>query len=85
VAESVTSRLRVASLAEPRKAADIADHSAKRLFETLPIHSSYRELDEEPVYGSVRFRMVAVSQEMLRRFVPAELAARLVADQNETL
>ena len=85
VAEAVTSRLRAASLAEPRKAADIASHSAGRLFETLPIHSSYRELDEEPVYGSVRFRMVAVSQEMQRRFACAELAARLLADQKVTL
>lgn len=85
VVESVTSRLRAASLAEPRKAADIADHSAKRLFETLPIHSTYRELDEEPVYGSVRFRMVAVSQEMQRRFASAELTAGLLGPQNETL
>jgi hypothetical protein len=87
VTELFTSRLRAASLAEPRKAADIADHSAKRLFETLPIHSSYRELDEEPVYGSVRFRMVAVSQEMQRRFASAELTTGLLGPQtqNETL
>ena len=79
VAESFIPRLRAASLAESRKAADIANHSARRLFETLPIHSSYRELDEEPVYGSVRFRMVAVSQEMQRRFASAELTAGLLA------
>lgn len=85
VTESLSSRLRKASLAEPRNAVDIADHSAKRLFETLPIHSSYRELDEEPVYGSVRFRMVAVSQEMQRRFASAELTAGLLGPQNETL
>ncbi|MGH8621595.1 MAG: hypothetical protein ACRET3_05600 [Burkholderiales bacterium] len=78
VTGSFTSRLRAASLAEPRKAVNVADHSAKRLFETLPIHASYRELDEEVVYGAVRFRMVAVSQEMQRRFAP-ELAARLLA------
>jgi hypothetical protein len=77
VTASFTSRLRAASLAEPRKAADIASYSARRLFETLPIHSSYRELDEEPVYGSVRFRMVAVSQEMQRRFASG-LTARLL-------
>ena len=85
VTESFISRLRAASLTTPRKALDVADHSAKRLFETLPIHSSYRELDEEVVYGAVRFRMIAVSQEMQRRFVSAKLAARLLADQNETL
>jgi hypothetical protein len=79
VAASFMSRLRAASLAEPRKSRDIADHSAKRLFETLPIHARYRELDEEVVYGAVRFRMVAVSQEMQRRFASTELAARLLA------
>jgi hypothetical protein len=78
VTASFASRLRAAGLAEPKQALDVADHSAKRLFETLPIHASYRELDEEPVYGSVRFRMVAVSQEMQRRFAAVELAQRLV-------
>jgi hypothetical protein len=79
VTASFASRLRAAGLAEPKQALDVADHSAKRLFETLPIHASYREMDEEPVYGSVRFRMVAVSQEMQRRFAAAELAASLGA------
>jgi hypothetical protein len=83
--ESFAASVKTASSKAPRQALDVADHSAKRLFETLPIHASYRELDEEVVYGAVRFRMVAVSQEMQRRFVSAELAAHLVADQNSTL
>lgn len=83
--ELFVARVKAASAGAPRQALDVADHSAKRLFETLPIHASYRELDEEPVYGSVRFRMIAVSQEMQRRFVSAGLAAQLVADQNDTL
>ena len=49
---SFTLRLKAASLGEPQRALDVADHSAKRLFDTLPIHISMRELDEEPVYGS---------------------------------
>jgi len=77
--ESFTSRLRRVSLGEPQQALDVADHSAKRLFETLPIHISMRKLDEEPVYGSVRFRMIAVSQEMQRRFVAADLVRQLLA------
>jgi hypothetical protein len=85
VTASFIARLRAASSAQPRQALDVADHSARRLFETLPIHASYRELDEEVVYGAVRFRMIAVSQEMQRRFVPADLTARLLADQNMTL
>ncbi len=60
-------RFRTASLGKPQQALDVADHSARRLFETLPIHASMRELDEEVVYGAVRFRMIAVSQEMQRR------------------
>jgi len=74
-----TTRLKAASLGEPRRARDVANHSAKRLFETLPIHASMRALDEEVVYGAVRFRMIAVSQEMHRRFVAADLIGQLLA------
>lgn len=71
-------RLRAAGSAPPRLL-DLADHSARRLFDTLPIHISMRELDEEVVYGAVRFRMIAISQEMRRRVRGDELAASLVA------
>jgi len=67
-----------ATAAEAPKALDVADHSAKRLYDTLPIHSSYRELDEEVVYGAVRFRMIAVNQELQRRVAAAELVGQLV-------
>ena len=72
------SRFRVATQGQPRQALDVADHSAKRLFDTLPIHARYRELDEEVVYGAVRFRMIAVSAEMQNRLSPAALAKALV-------
>ena len=72
-------RLKTAGEGAPRQALDVADHSAKRLFDTLPIHSSYRELDEEVVYGAVRFRMIAVNQELQRRLAPGTLAAELLA------
>lgn len=85
VTEPFINRFRAASLGNPAQALDVADHSAKCLFDTLPIHISMRELDEEPVYGSVRFRMIAVSQEMQRRFAPAELVRELLAAQKETL
>ena len=64
--------------ASPPRLLDLANHSAKRLFDTLPIHISMRELDEEVVYGAVRFRMIAISQEMRRRIHAAELAANLL-------
>lgn len=76
---SFETRLRSSMDGDPPKALDVADHSAKRLFETLPIHSSYRELDEEVVYGAVRFRMIAVNQELQRRLAAAELSRRLLA------
>jgi hypothetical protein len=78
-AASFALRLKAAAEGAPRQALDVADHSAKRLFDTLPIHSSYRELDEEVVYGAVRFRMIAVNQELQRRIAPGELASGLLA------
>jgi hypothetical protein len=80
-----TQRLNTVGLGAPQRALDVADHSAKRLFDTLPIHASMRALDEEVVYGAVRFRMIAVSQEMQRRLRAADLAGRLLAAQNVTL
>ena len=71
--------LRLQHVAWPPRTLDLADHSAKRLFDTLPIHISMRKLDKEVVYGAVRFRMIAVSQEMERRFAAAELARELLA------
>jgi hypothetical protein len=79
------SRLKAAGLGEPKHALDVADHSAKRLFDTLPIHISMRQLDQEIVYGAVRFRMIAVSQEMQRRLRASDLVESLVASQNVTL
>jgi uncharacterized membrane protein len=82
---SFTLRLKTFGLGEPKRALDVADHSAKRLFDTLPIHVSMRALDEEVVYGAVRFRMIAVSQEMQRRMHASDLVGRLLAAQNVTL
>jgi hypothetical protein len=76
--ESFAHRLKEASLEKVRPAVEVADYSGKRLFDTLPIHISMRELDEEIVYGAVRFRMIAVSQEMQRRLAPADLARALI-------
>ena len=74
-----TLRLKTVGLGAPKRALDVADHSAKGLFDTLPIHISMRDLDEEVVYGSVRFRMIAVSQEMQRRIAAADLVRQLLA------
>jgi hypothetical protein len=83
--ETFALRLRQASLAQPRATPEIADYSARRLFDTLPIHSSMRELDQEVVFGAVRFRMISVRQEMERRLRAPDLASALLAGQNVTL
>ncbi|MCC6473692.1 MAG: hypothetical protein IT514_08105 [Burkholderiales bacterium] len=72
-------RLEAACAGPPRQALEVADHSARRLFDTLPIHVNMRELDEPVIYGAVRFRMVAVRDEMRRRFAVAQLACALCA------
>ena len=79
VITALAARLQAASAAPPKPAVEVADHSAKRLFDTLPIHSSYRELDEEVVYGAVRFRMIAVNGEMQQRIAAAPLIENLLA------
>jgi hypothetical protein len=76
--QAFASRLQAARADAPRQALDVADHSAKRMFDTLPIHSSYRELDEEVVYGAVRFRMIATNQELQRRLDGASLASAML-------
>lgn len=72
-------RFRNATATQPARTVDLADHAAKRLFDTLPIHASMRELDEEVVYGAVRFRMIAVKQELERRLAGAEIVRALTA------
>ncbi len=78
--EAFTTRLVEAQTKPPQGALDVADHAARRLFETLPIHSTHRALDEEVVFGAVRFRMVAINQEMQRRVAAADVAKELLAN-----
>jgi len=75
---SFAARFGTASTKAPQKAVQVADHSARRLFDTLPIHASMRRLDEEVVYGAVRFRMVAVNQELQRRLAASEVVRQLI-------
>jgi hypothetical protein len=83
VTAAFTVRLHAAGEGGPKSALDVADHSARRLFDTLPIHASMRALDKEVVYGAVRFRMIAVSQEMQRRMQGAELIGQLLAAETQ--
>ncbi len=72
-------RFAAACAAPPGAPAQVALHSAARLFETLPIHTNMRQFDEEIVHGAVRFRMVAVHQDLGRRANPEKLVAALAA------
>jgi hypothetical protein len=81
---SFSLRMRATMSGDPQQALDVADHSAKRLFDTLPIHTRYRNLDEEVVYGAVRFRMIAVSQELQRRLRADDLVRELLKESART-
>jgi hypothetical protein len=60
---------------------ELADKVARRMFDTLPIHSRMRQLDEEIVFGAVRFQMVGLSDLMRRRFDVDALVRDLAADE----
>ncbi len=72
-------RFAAACAAPPGEPVQVAMHSAKRLFETLPIHTNMRQFDEEIVHGAVLFRMVSVHEELGRRANPEKLVAALAA------
>ena len=74
-------RFAAARAAPARESVDIADHSARRLFETLPIHANMRQLDEGIVFGAVRFRLTAVRQELSQRAHPEKLVAALATSE----
>lgn len=65
--EAFERRFAAAHAREPQPPADVAEYAARRMFETLPIHADQRRLDEPVIHGAVRFRTVAVFQEMSRR------------------
>jgi hypothetical protein len=68
-------RLGAARAGPPQPFAGIAEAAGKRLFEVLPIHHSYRELDEPVVIGAVHFNFVGFS-DRLRREVDAVAVGR---------
>jgi hypothetical protein len=72
-------RLR-AGRAEPSPSlVEIADAAAARLFEVLPIHQRYRELDAPVVHGAVQFRFVWFSDRLRREVDTAAIARQLAA------
>lgn len=54
-------------------------HAARKLFDTLPIHTNMRQFDEEIVFGAVRFHTVAFSQRLDQQLQAAAAAQSLLA------
>jgi hypothetical protein len=79
--ERFAQRMAVARAAPARSPAAIATASGKHLFGALPIHTNHRDLDEEMVVSSVRFRMVSLWQEMERRIDRQAVCAALAGGQ----
>jgi len=72
-------RLHRAQLAAPQSVADVAWTSARRLFDTLPIHDRLRRPDKEAVVASVRFMLVSRCGRLDRRLDRDALARALLA------
>ena len=73
-------RLARAQLAEPMPAVKVAEASASRLYETLPIHPDLRVRDKPALLANVRFRILGQCDEFDRRLdAPAVVADLLGA------
>jgi hypothetical protein len=60
--------------APSHRVADVAQHSALRVYETLPIHESLREPDKPAIVANVQFLIVGLYREFERRLDRAALA-----------
>jgi hypothetical protein len=65
--------------AAPQPIAAIARTSGRRVFDTLPIHSTLRRYDEEPVIANVQFMMVGLASQIDARLDAAAVVGDLLA------
>jgi hypothetical protein len=70
-------RLESTRAAPPEDARTISQSSAKRLFDMLPLHTNYRNIDEELIVASVTFQVVALRDKMVSSFDAPALARSL--------
>lgn len=75
--DALPQRLRAGRAEPPPSLIAIADAAAARLFEVLPIHQRYRELDQPVVHGAVQFRFVWFSDRFRREVDAAAIAGAL--------
>jgi hypothetical protein len=78
-AAALRARLVAAAAAPPARVAEVARSSAERVFETLPIHESLRELDAPAIKASIQFLVVSLYGQFEKRLDRAALARALTA------
>jgi hypothetical protein len=71
-------RLARAQVAEPKPVVKVAEVSAERLYDTLPIHPDLRVRDKPALIANVQFRMVSQCDEFDRRLDPQAVVADLL-------
>jgi hypothetical protein len=64
--EALPGRLRAARADPPPGLNEVAAAAGQRLFDVLPIHHRYRDLDEPVVIGAVQFNFVSFSDRVRR-------------------
>ena len=77
--ESVRARLAAAQETLPQSIGEIAEISARRLYDALPIHERLREPDQPAVEASVRFMMVGLAHKFNGSLDLPAIAADLLA------
>lgn len=78
--ESVRARLAAAQETLPLPIAQIADISARRLYDALPIHERLREPDQPAIEASVRFLMVGLAHKFDSSLDPAAIVTDLLPE-----
>lgn len=81
VIAALPGQLRAARAEPPPKLPEIAAHAGQRLFEMLPIHRRYRELDEPVVVSAVQFNFVGFSDRFRREVDTAAVGRDLLSRQ----
>jgi hypothetical protein len=71
-------RLARVQIAPPMPAVKVAEVSAARLYDTLPIHPDLRIRDRPALIANVQFRMVSLCDEFDRRLDPHAVVADLI-------
>lgn len=79
VKAALAPRLALAQAHPSRPPAELSRTSARRVFDVLPIHDRYKELDAEVIEGALGFQMTAFWGTLRHRVDAAAVVADLVA------